>query len=203
MPQRNGYSLAAGDNAVMERVGPPLLEIGARRRSPGLSNQIICRCIVLPCQQGKDLMCRPSPVKGSDERLDDACGPVAGAQIRPRLKVVVSGNVPGRKRRRLVGVASRVKAEGRFGSVLGELQIGRRVVAGVCTNHHERVHDTGRKVPRQIRKLAGLPAAGGLIRRFDQVDRRLQFPIDPVDQRVRIRRKRASGKNHGVTRARG
>src|ERR1700761_2666011 len=48
--RRGGDRRVTGNDAVMERVDPPLLEIGVRRRSPGFPNKIISRCIVSSCQ---------------------------------------------------------------------------------------------------------------------------------------------------------
>ena len=67
--------------------------------------------------------------------------PSTGAQVRPCFQVVRLRNVPGRKRRRFVSIASDVETERGFSRLLGKFQVRRRVVARIGPDHDERVDD--------------------------------------------------------------
>ena len=100
-------------------------------------------------------------IERTNERLHDACGTVDGPQVGPRFQVVRLRDVPGRKRRGFVGIASDMETERGFSSMLGKFQIGRRVVAGIGPDHDELVDDAGIEVRAPVRtncRRRGRPA---------------------------------------------
>ena len=59
-------------------------------------------------------------------------------------------DVPGRKRRRFIGIASDMETERGLSRLLGKFQVRRRVIAGIAPDHDELVDDAGIKGVREI-----------------------------------------------------
>ena len=139
-------------------------------------------------------------IERPDQRLHDACGAVDWTAGPTRLPVRASAararsRAP-RSRRRSV---RRWRRNAGLCRTLGKFQIGRRVVARICADHRR----AGRRRRHRDRasdrtSVPASPAAGGPIDGFDQIDRRLQLGVDPVHQRVGLRRKRASRQHEGA-----
>ena len=162
MPDCGYRGDAADDDAVVQRTGPPSLEITASLRLPGLAHEIVGRGITSARQQRQQFVVGPAPEQRSDQRLDQTCRAVAGPQIGPRLEFMRLRHVPGGEIGRLVGVASQMQPEGGLRRTLRKFKIGCRIVTGVHADHHELVDGAGIEIVHQVGKSARLAPAGVL-----------------------------------------
>ena len=103
-----GFALRVGDNAVMQHLPPPRLEVAAGRlRLPSLAHEIVSRRRAGAGEQRQYIMRVAAVIERTDQRLNDARGAVEGAQIGPALERMRQRQMPTAKRRRLVVVARR------------------------------------------------------------------------------------------------
>ena len=149
----------AFDPAIMQRLAPELLEVGASvLLLPVGADEIISSRVGLPGEQRDEFQRALAVVERSDQRLDDADGAVVGAGIAPGFEFVRRADVPLAEFGGFVLIEAVVHAQRNFAVLqsVGEVQIGGRVVGGIAAEDDQQIDFAAVHVGDEIFDRLGL-----------------------------------------------